>query len=145
MPHEYEGHYKKKHPPSTQVSAEIETGVRQATTNGKISCGGAHSLAKQLNRPPVEIGIAADLQESKITDCQLGLFGHDPASETVQKPLAEIDATLDSFIQNALQDGRLSCIDAWTIADRLGISRQEMGQACERKKIKINQCQIGAF
>jgi hypothetical protein len=42
-------------------------------------------------------------------------------------------------------DGRISCLECWTIAKKLKIKRLDMGSACEKKNIKIKPCQLGAF
>jgi hypothetical protein len=40
---------------------------------------------------------------------------------------------------------QITCSQAWSIAEKLGISKQEIGAYCEANKIKIRECQLGCF
>jgi hypothetical protein len=130
-----------KHPPGTIVPEKVHQAVRDHMFDQGISCGSAHQICVRLNASPQEAGIAIDLQEGRIRRCQLGLFGHSAPIEPAQSVTPE----LKGAIEEALVDGRLSCANAWRIADAAGLPRLAVGQACERLKIKINQCQLGAF
>ena len=56
-----------------------------------------------------------------------------------------VSSDLESAIRKALANGRLSCLDAWKIADQLQIKRLDVCAACEKLKIKVKPCQLGAF
>jgi hypothetical protein len=57
------------------------------------------------------------------------------------------DAKLKGLIAEKSVDGQLSCQDAHTIAEQLGIHLSLVGKACneEGKKIKITDCLLGCF
>lgn len=48
-------------------------------------------------------------------------------------------------IGKAVEDGRLPCAEALQISDTLNLPRRQIGDACNRLKIKINRCQLGCF
>ncbi len=145
MPHEFAGHYKEKHPQGTQPASHIAEALQLKVKDGRISCAAAHQIANELNETPERVGQTADLSELRINRCQLGLFGYGSKDNKVA-PAKQIEASLEKALQNALQEGnRLSCIAAWTIAETLDCKRKEVAAACEMLKIKICDCQIGAF
>ncbi len=143
MTHHDSGHFKAKHPDGTSVSAALQQAVRERIVDKEITCHAAHAICEALHVTPREVGVAIDLQEGRIRKCQLGLFGY-PKGKAV-KPAEKVEPELRTAIEAALADGRLPCIDAWRIADALGIARLAVGNACEALKIKIKPCQLGAF
>ncbi len=149
MAREHAGHYAAKHPPGTRVAPTIEQAVRERLTENRITCRAAHEIAASLGVEAKEVGIAIDLIEARISNCQLGLFGHGRVRDNKppQPPPAHapINQELRTAIENALVDGRLRCADSWRIADGFGISRVDVAIACDAMKLKICQCQIGAF
>jgi hypothetical protein len=54
--------------------------------------------------------------------------------ETIRQRLLEIAS-----------DGRVSCADAWQLAEELGVSKADMGRAANEAGIKIKDCQLGCF
>ncbi len=144
MTHENIGNFAGKHPPGTQVPAQVRDAVASQLDDQGISCHKAHTIAENLGISPKQVGIAVDLQEGRLRKCQLGLFGHDPAKKAV-KAADTVDPALKGKIESALVDGRLPCKTAWQLADSMGISRMTVANVCEALKIRINQCQLGAF
>lgn len=144
MTHKDKGRFARKHPPGTTAAPEVCRAVRDKMTDGSITCAAAHAIAVQFKCAPRDIGIAIDLQEAQLRKCQLGLFGHGPARKAVQ-PAETVPSQLESEIERALVDGRLSCAEAWRIADAAGLRRAVVAEACEKLGIKISQCQLGAF
>ncbi|MDA8137702.1 MAG: hypothetical protein M0036_03535 [Desulfobacteraceae bacterium] len=144
MTHQDNGHFAAKHPKGAAAAVAIAQAVLEKSSPHGLSCLAAHQIATQLNVPPRDVGIAVDLQEIPIRQCQLGLFGHSPQSKSV-RPINPVNAELSDAIKAALHNGRLSCMEAWRIADALAIPRIDVANACEALKIKINQCQLGAF
>lgn len=53
---------------------EIRAAVREAASDGKLSCTRARRLAEELGVAPREIGRAADDLGIKIKACELGCF-----------------------------------------------------------------------
>lgn len=129
-----------KHPQGTVVDAALSQAVRDHLVEQKISCVAAHRIAAQLKLPPADVGKAIDLQEARIRECQLGLFGH----KSVQ-PADTVTPQLKAAIESVLVKGRLPCAQAWRIADAAGLPRMAVAAACEMLKIKISKCQLGAF
>ena len=98
----------------------------------------------KLNVSPADVGTAIDLLEVRITQCQLGLFGH--GKEKNIPPLPDkIDSEVESAINSSLADGRLPCSTAWEISKRFKMSKPMVAAICEKMKIKISPCQLGAF
>lgn len=135
--------YAGKHPEAA-LDATVAEGLRQEIKNGRISCAAAHRVARNLDRPPAEIGVALDLMEVRLMRCQLGLFGYSP-EKSIVKAAGEWDPALEKDIRDALREGRLSCAAAWSIAQRHGMSRLGVANVCEALAIKVRPCQLGAF
>jgi hypothetical protein len=144
MTHEDAGHYAAKHPPEKKLNQEIAEAVNLKAVNGKISCAAAHKIAGSLKVPPAEVGIAIDLLEMRINRCQMGLYGYTPEKRIV-KPAEKVSPELEKAILEALVSNRLPCAAAWEIAGKFGISKMKVSSACERLKIRISACQLGAF
>jgi len=144
MTNEEEGHYAKKHLHDSEIKPEIEAALKQLTSNGEIPCAVVFKIAADLNMEPGDVGITADLLEMRLTKCQIGLFGYQPAKRIV-KPAREVSKDLEEGIRGGLENGKLPCVTAWRIAKDLGIRKMEVSSACEALEIKICSCQIGAF
>jgi len=138
------GHYAAKHPPGTRVAPSIEQAIRDRLTENKITCRAAHEIAADLGVSPQEVGVGIDLLEARISQCQLGLFGHGQPHEDASS-LDTVPAELRADIEAAVIDGRLGCADAWRIADARDIPRARITKFCNAMKVKISKCQIGAF
>jgi hypothetical protein len=144
MTDQNEGNFAKKHRPGAKASPEIEAALRREASNKELPCAVAFKLASDLNVQPEEVGHAADLLEMRLTKCQLGLFGYQPAKRIV-KPAEHVSGDLEKAIRESLTDGRLPCVRAWDIAKELGLRKMEVSSACQAFGIKISSCQIGAF
>ncbi len=136
--------YAAKHDPSTALDAELAEALQGVLEDGGVSCQNAHAIAHRQDKSPRESGTTMDLLNLRIVSCQLGLFGYTPRKRIVQ-PAAEIDPELVNEIRAALEDGRLRCETAWAIAARRQLPRLTVAEACEALKIKIGDCQLGAF
>lgn len=57
------------------------------------------------------------------------------------------DSKLRELIAEKLEDGSLSCQDAHTIAEKLGVHLSLVGRVCneEDNRIKITNCLLGCF
>jgi hypothetical protein len=114
-----------------------------------LDCVAAFVLAKEKGITPLAAGEAADSLGIHLSHCQLGLFGfpgHAKAWESPGWKEADMPEGLEASVRSALDpDGSLSCIAAWTVADRFGIGRAQVGFLASRLSIKIKRCQLGAF
>jgi hypothetical protein len=143
MTHLDRGHYAKKHP-DTDINLEAKTLLKAEAKDGKVTCVAVHRIAKELGITPADAGVQVDLLELRLIRCSLGLFGYGKGVKMTQ-PVDSISEDLENLLDQASDDGRISCHDCWRIAKQLKISRIEVSSACELKKLKIRPCQLGAF
>jgi hypothetical protein len=144
MAHEDKGKFFKKHPAGTTVSDKLKEAVQKSAKNNNVACKAAEKIAETTGFPLGEVGVAIDMLNINIVQCQLGLFGLDGKQKKVQ-PAPSVAPELEAAIRKALVSGRLSCASAWEIAGQLGVKRLEVCAACENLKIKVKPCQLGAF
>jgi hypothetical protein len=144
MSHQDAGHYAAKHPSDTTTRPEIAGAVKKFLAQGKISCAHAHRIASNLAVSPADVGKTIDLLEIRISQCQLGLFA---GRETPNTPLRveEVSPALTTSLQAAQSKGRLSCREAWRIAEEQKVSKARIGAACDALQIKLVECQLGTF
>jgi hypothetical protein len=140
----HSGNFRTKHPADLKIDASIMNAVVLKMSNGGMTCKTAHAIASELSVAPALVGAAMDLQNGRIRACQLGLFGYGQG-KAVSENGPMVPPELAAAIRKASIDGRLSCAEAWRLADGLIIRRLEIGQACETLGVKINACQLGAF
>jgi hypothetical protein len=138
------GSYGKKHAPEIPLNPAIAEAVKEGLSEGKLSCAGAFKIAARLKVPPGEVGICLDLLETRIIQCQLGLFG-DGSSDKKVKSAETVSPAVEAAIRASLVQGKLSCGSAWEIAGKLKMAKKEIASACEALKIKISSCQLGSF
>ncbi len=58
---------------------------------------------------------------------------------------AEQRRGIEEMILQTAEDGRLPCARAWAIAGSLKVDFLAVGQAADRLRIRICQCQLGCF
>jgi hypothetical protein len=126
------------------IPAAVRERLEKAAPAGTLSCAAAFQLSADLEKPPAEIGKAADLLGIRLVNCQLGLFGYAPEKKIVQ-PAAAVDPALEGAIRAALQGDRLSCGRAWELAERFRMPKMNVSAACEALGLKVKPCQLGAF
>ena len=144
MTHADKDKYFQKHPDKTIVADILRQNILQKVKDNNMSCAVAEEIARVGQVSIEEAGIALDLLNINIVECQLGLFGYSPEKKIVQ-PAKEVVSSLKEEIQKALAGGRLPCVAAWEIARKLNLPRMRVSAACEALKIKIKPCQLGAF
>ena len=133
-----------KHGPDAQAEPIVKDTVIKNSGQGNLACAVAFKIAKELGVSPAEIGKTVDLLELRLSNCQLGLFGYKPDKKTVRARTPD-NRQMEEAIQNALNDGKLACCDAWKIAKRFKVPKMAVSGACESLSIKIKPCQLGAF
>ena len=144
MAREDKGHYGAKHSGGTVVAKEITEAVKKRSRQGALTCPLAFKIAGELAVPPGEVGKAMDLLEINIVKCQLGLFGYSPVRKIVP-PAESVSEELEAAIRKAMIDGRLPCAAAFRIAADFKMAKIRVSSACEKLKIRISACQLGAF
>lgn len=144
MAHQDKGKFFTKHPEGTKVAEDLKQEILKQTKDNNIVCKAAEKIAQKMKTPLGDVGVAIDMLNVNIAQCQLGLFGYDGKSKLVE-PAGQISPEMESAIRKALVNNRLSCVAAWGIADQLGGKRLDVCAACEKLKIKVKPCQLGAF
>ena len=108
MTHDMNGHYADKHPGEQSTDPEVEAAVRRLAENGRMSCAQAHLISEELKTDPETVGFHLDMTETRITRCQLGLFGYSPKKKIV-RPADEVDefsaenVAMDVFITERVE------------------------------------------
>ncbi len=143
MTHKDAGNYAGKRR-GAKLNEAIAARIKKKISDNRISCAEAHSIAAALNVDPDDVGTAIDLLEVRIIQCQLGLFGHGKEKNIPALP-DKVDPGIGPAISSSLVNGRLACSAAWDIAKRFNVSKAMISAVCEKMKIKISPCQLGAF
>lgn len=137
-------HYAGKHAAGARPDPRIAEALRKSADQGEIRCAEAFAVAERLGVTPAEVGRTLDLLEMRIVRCQLGLFGYRPKKRVV-KPAESVAPDLARALGEGLDEDRLPCATAWSIAQAHGLSRLAVAAACEAQQVKISRCQLGAF
>ncbi len=127
-----------------QLDNVLKDYIMEKAKEGELPCALAFEIADKKGMPIDEVGNYADLLEIRLTKCRLGLFGHTPDKKRV-KPVHASDPGLKNAIENSHTQGRLSCKEVWDIASSQKCKKMDVSCACEAMKMKITNCQLGAF
>jgi hypothetical protein len=68
------GPKKKAVQPAEEISAELETGIRDALVDDRLPCASAWKIADRLGLKKMDVSSACDAMGIKISSCQLGAF-----------------------------------------------------------------------
>ena len=145
LTHKDEGHYAGKHEGRVTLNQTLTEAIKKRSSEGKISCSAAFTIARELNMKPSEVGEALDLLEIKIVACQLGLFGYQKGTRLIVQPAEEVPPEFEEALRTGLVNGRLPCAAAWNIAKRFNMPKMTITAACESLKLRLAQCQLGTF
>lgn len=52
---------------------------------------------------------------------------------------------IEERVKDVSREKRITCAEAWSIAEELNVPRKVVGDACNELKIKIHSCQLGCF
>jgi LAO/AO transport system kinase len=52
---------------------------------------------------------------------------------------------IERILKERAEDGRISCAEAWKIAEELGVPRKDVGRAADETGVRIKDCQMGCF
>lgn len=147
MTHEDDGKYARKHSPGTKPNPQIAEAIREKSPGAELACALGEKISKELKVGISEVGVTADLLEMKIKRCQLGLFGwgKKPNHGKDIHVTDPISAEMKTALEEVAENGAVTCAAVWLIADRLGADRKAVSSACETLRLKIRNCQLGAF
>jgi len=131
-------------PDPTEDTPRIRQAISRLAMDNRLGCAALFEIAAELGVSPGAMGRTMDGMDYRITHCQLGLFGHGPDKKTV---ICEknVSPELKAAVETAAKEGRLSCLKAWDIAERLRIPKIAVSNACEGLGMRIKPCQLGAF
>jgi len=130
MTHEDAGKYAAKHPPGTTINERVAKAILEKSPGGTLACGTGEKISKELGVEIAEVGITADLLEMKSTKCQRGLFGwgEKPSHGRDIQALDSVSAEMKSALEEAAENGAITCAALWRIADQLGVKRKSPRQ-----------------
>ena len=143
MTHEDAGNYAAKRS-GAKLDKKIASFLKEKISENNLTCAEAHRIAGGLNVDPNEVGTAIDLLNIRITKCQLGLFGYGQQRKVIPST-EKINPGIEQAIEASLINGRLPCATAWKISEEFKVSKTTVASACEKIKVKISSCQLGAF
>ncbi len=122
----------------------LEEEVTASLVDGYLPCAVAFKAARKLQVTPGVVGDVVDRLGIRIINCQLGCFivekaVHDDLdSKIVRENVME-------RVKSSLVDGRLPCAAAFAAGKELRASLKEVGDAANKLKVKIVDCQLGCF
>jgi len=69
------------------------------------------------------------------------------SSRSSREPVmpGKISEALTKALRERAAEGRISCQDAWRVAEETGTEYAEVGAACNELGIRIHSCQLGCF
>ena len=118
--------------------------VRERSSESKISCAELFKIVNEYAVFPDLLGQCITHENIRITHCQLGLFGYENKKKIVE-PAESVTEELENKIYSHVEEGIIPCAASWTIAGEMRMTKLEVAAACEKLKIKIKKCQLGAF
>ena len=57
----------------------------------------------------------------------------------------KVTEALRKALTERAPEGRISCQEAWQVAEETGLEYAEVGAACNELGIRIHSCQLGCF
>lgn len=118
--------------------------VKERSSDSKISCAEVFKIVNEYSVFPDLLGQCLTHEDIRITHCQLGLFGYENKKKIIE-PAENVPEELENKIYSQLEGGILPCAASWAIANEMKITKLEVASACEKLKLKIKKCQLGAF
>jgi len=147
MTHVEQGKYRGKHSGDQELDERIAEEIKKVKKEERLACAAASRIADNLGVSMEAVGVAADLLEIKIEQCQLGLFGYGrtKGKHSIVELPESVSPDLEKSIRGVLVDERLPCLAAWNIADQHGVTKRAVCAAAEKLGIKSSKCQLGVF
>jgi len=127
----------------------IKEMIKTNPEQGRIACAVVHYIAAYLSVPPIEVAKSINEMGLKIYQCQLGLFGYGRKGVSSYKVIGqkvEVPEAFNELLKREAEgEDRVSCEILWGIAEEIGITRFEAGNAADALGFKITPCQLGCF
>jgi len=127
---------------------ELRQEIQRHLSDGQLPCIAAHAIAQLLALPPSRVREAADQQEVRISQCQLGMFGYGPKSEGRSKLVrtaVRVPPDLRAALDDRSKDGRIPCVVCWQVASEMGVERLVVSEVAEAMGLRLVNCQLGCF
>ena len=118
--------------------------INACLTEGRLPCPQAFKVAQDLDVVLIEVGKQADQMGIKISNCQLGCFGKDKATQE-QLAVFQVVPAVSEAITTLLTDGKIQCKTAHEVAKNLKVNRRKVGDTASKLNIKVSDCQLGCF
>jgi hypothetical protein len=118
--------------------------LRELAKGKGIPCQKAWDIASRRRTTRNAIGKAMDELEIKVLDCQLGCFGSTKATHEELKG-KKVGESISREIAASLEDGRLPCAVAHSIALKLKVTPREVGDTATMMSVKVSRCQLDCF
>ena len=130
----------------TDQELALAAAIRAHLRESRLPCADAFTIAQGQGITPGQVAAVAETLGCRIGRCQLGLFGTGHrAKDRLPDPSVAVSEELRAQIEARLEKGRLSCIQAWSIAQQLGRERLEVGEVASVLGVRISRCQLGCF
>jgi hypothetical protein len=131
------------------MSDEILSRVNAQAVDGQISCAAAHRIAAELGVTPGAVGAAVNRDGTlRFYRCQMGFFGYGVKAEgthRIVQPAAHVPDDVRVALEAHVADGRISCADAWRVAEQFEYPYLAISNVIERLGYRVKPCQLGCF
>ncbi len=131
------------------MAQDMISAANEMAVAGEVACVDAHALAARMSVTPLALAKAINRDTGlRFTRCQLGLFGYGPKAEGKSKIVLAATNVPDDVadaIRAKAANGRISCSDAWDVADRFRYPRLGVANVIEALGLKVSPCQLGCF
>lgn len=135
--------------PGVKPDARLAAEIKGRVLDGTLSCAEAFAVAERTGDSPLDVGRAADVLKSKLSHCQLGLFGYPGLGKGWDRSgagMGSVPDGLEAAIKRRVgRERRVTCSDLWDMAELYGVPKILVGDVADRLGIRIVACQLGAF
>ncbi len=123
---------------------KLEAAVKTSLVDGYLPCPVAFKVAQKMGVTPGAVGDEANRLKIRIINCQLGCFKIEKALP-VNQDNSKIAEAVAEKIKGSLVNDHLPCAVAFEVGKEIKVTRQQIGDAANKLKIKIKNCQLGCF
>lgn len=116
------------------------------TMDHRIPCAVAFDEAMERGVSPHAVAEEYAQKGTRVGLCQLGLFGYELFGEKrLTGCIRTVPPQVCAALEEAAEDGAVSCVELWSLGDRWGIPRIVLGAAADQIGVRIKNCQLGCF
>jgi hypothetical protein len=129
---------------SSSDATQLDEAIKAALKDGFLTCPTAFGIASRLRIPLQWVGDAVDKLGIRIVECQLGCFKIEKTAWNGQDQ-GLVNLPIVEQIEAILVAGPFTCYAAFDIARRMKIRPCKVGEAANKSRFKIRDCQLGCF